>query len=257
MPSAAETAEKPRTWQAESLRITAFCTQTLDVGNVRWWESLTGKEPDFRNARPTMGHLVEQGALENKILQLQIQPGRIDWLLLPKIDPEKETFPLLGDFGSAIEFLSGPVSKWLWDAPPLNRLAFGAQLSIRTTDQAEALRLIAGILKYVKIDWDGIRDLIFQVNRPTECRTLPDMVDINRLAKWQTVVRKQMLATLLPVPLRPVTTNEEAAAYFELDVNTTPPAEPSALTLPPDRLPALLEELIDKARSIVAKGDLQ
>jgi hypothetical protein len=257
MHSVIEEAEKPQTWQAESLRVTAFYNQTLAVGDVKWWESLIGREPDVRNARPTMGHLVEQGAVENVILQLQIQPGRIDWLLLPKIDPEKEAFPRLGDFRSASEFLSGLVFRWLADAPPLNRLAFGAQLSIRTANQAEATRLISGILNYVRIDWDNTEDFIFQVNRPRECVTLPGQVRINRLAKWQTVVRKHMLATLIPVPQSPVTTNEEAAAYFELDVNTTPPGEAGAIVLPPERLTALLGELLHNATSIVAKGDSQ
>jgi len=87
-----------RAWQPGSLRVTAFQIEPVDVSSVDWWRALTGNSSESKNIRAGIGQLVEQGPIDRGVLQLQIQPVRIDWILLPKDDPESELFQDLGDF---------------------------------------------------------------------------------------------------------------------------------------------------------------
>lgn len=256
MTTAREAAERPVKWQTGSLRVTVFYTGLLDVVSVNWWESLTGQQPDSKNVRAPGGQLIELGTVEGQVLHLQIQPGRIDWLLLPKDDPDSETFSLLGDFAKSSTYFGNLISKWFEQAPPLNRIAFGAQLFIPTADQPEAIRIVATILLCVKMKWEGVRDFIFQVNRPRACETLPGLGAINRLARWQTIARRKVTAILLPQPQAPVMTSEEHAAFCELDISTNAPTDADTIKLPPDALRSLLTELIKHAADIVSKGDV-
>jgi hypothetical protein len=197
------------------------------------------------------------GAYRLGVLQLQIQPVRIDWILLPKDDPESELFQDLGDFEESSVAFCRLISQWLERAPTINRIAFGTQLYFPTSSQPESLQIVAQILTYVTINWAGTRDFVFQLNRPRQCATLPQLGEINRLVKWQNIVRKKMTATLTPEPTSSVTTTaEQHAAFWELDISSPVPTESKA-PLPPQQLPQLLAELRNSASEIVAKGDVQ
>ncbi len=248
-------AERAKQWQTGLLRATAFYPDPFDLAGVNWWESLAGRPSESKNVRAGLGQLAEFGTVDDRVLQLQIQPGRIDWLLLPKDEPEGGSFPSLGDFEKCLGYFRELFFKWLSQAPELNRLAFGAQLYIPTADQSEAVQTVAGILQYVKIDWTGIRDIVFQLNRVQACKTLPELGAINRLVKWQTVVRKRIVGALLPEPQAPVTTAEEFAAYWELDISLAAPTD-AKMKLPPEKLKELFTELTHEAADIVSRGDV-
>jgi hypothetical protein len=242
-------------WQAGLLRLTAFYPEPLDIGSVSWWEKLTGASPDIKNIRMGLGQLIEQGVVNDQVLLLQIQPARIDWFLSPKDDPQSGEFPSLGSFEESLGNFQTLISKWWPSAPPLNRLAFGAQLVFPAADQKAAMKIIAHRLSYVKINWEGIQDFVFQANRPEPSLTVPEFGPINRLAKLQAIVRKKVIAMLAPEPQSPVTTAEEFGVYSEFDISTTPQAD-TKMTLPPGRLVELLAELTDHAVNILSKGFL-
>jgi hypothetical protein len=157
---------KPVQWETMSLRATAFYVGPLDVGPIRWWEELAGQASESKTVRAGVGQLVEQGTLGNRVLQLQIQPGRIDWLLLPKEDPESAGFSVLGDFGESKDYFSSLVSPWLGKGPRLVRLAFGAQLVIPTPNVEVAMRIMSEALPHLDLKDAGARDLVFQINHP-------------------------------------------------------------------------------------------
>jgi hypothetical protein len=247
-----ESAELLKKWQTASLRITGFQFGALELDSVRWWEALTGKPADSRNARPGIGQLVESGVIDGRVIQLQIQPGRIDWLLLPKDDPESEAFASLGDYDSSLVYFSELISKWMVQAPPLNRLAFGALLLIPTVDQAQATEILARILQDVTLNWAGIKEFVLQVNRPEPSAVLPEIGPINRLVKWQTIVQKKIVANLLPASHAPFTTSEQTAVSLELDMNTVTPTD-ATKQIPPGRLIPVLVELIEHATHIASK----
>jgi hypothetical protein len=244
-----EAAELLKEWQTGSLRVTAFHVGALDLNSVRWWEDLTRQPSESRNVRAGLGQLVEVGAIESRVLQLQIQPGRIDWLLLPK--DENERFPTLGDYEKSLSYFSELVFKWLAEAPSLNRLAFGALLLIPTADQSRSNERLAQILQDVTINWEGIQDFVIQVNRPQACAALPDAGPINRVVKWQSLVRRKIVATLLPTVQVPVAT-EETAVSLELDMSTVASTD-ATKALPSERLKSLLGELMDHATDIAAR----
>ena len=252
--TASRNAEPLSNWQTASMRATAFYSGQLDLGSIKWWQSLTGKSPDLTNLSAGLGQLLEQGEVEGHVLQLQIQPQRIDWLLLPKDGPQSAAFASLGEFDQSLTYFKSLVSRWLALAPSLNRLAFGAQLLIPTARPEDSIAIIAEILSYVTIDWEGIRDFTFQVNRPKACTTFPSAGAINRLIKWQSIIRKKVVMTLAGAGQTLATTAEQHAAYFELDVSTCDPSD--AYALPPEKLGLLLGELMDDASEIVSRGDV-
>jgi hypothetical protein len=255
MTAQSEAVNRPAEWQTGSLRLTAFYLGRLDPGAEGWWQSLTGQPSESKNVRPAMGQLTERGTVQGRTLQLQVNPGRIDWLHLPEEGPETEGFPVLGDFANAVGDFRSLVSAWLPQAPPLNRLAFGAQLLIAAQDQESATKIIAQTVRHVQMDWTGVRDFVFQLNRPKPCLTNPSLGPINRLVKWQSIVRRKIVATLLPEPHVPVATTEDVAACWELDLSTAIPQN-DKMVLAPELLEGLLSELTDGAMDIVLKGDV-
>jgi hypothetical protein len=248
-------AQLTKNWETSLLRATAFPTGPLDLASVKWWEVATGRSSESKNIRTGIGQLIEVGTVDDKVLQLQIQPGRIDWVLALKDDPESEKFSSLGDFDKSSNYFRELIVKWLEQAPPLNRIAFGAVLSIPTKNESEAMETISRFLPYVKIDWSGVRDFIFQMNLPQPCATFPGLGAINRLVKWQNVVRQKVIATLSPPLQAPVATTQEPAAQCELDISTAVSTE-TAFKLPPDQLKALFAELVQHAAEVMPKGDI-
>jgi hypothetical protein len=103
------------------------------------------------------------------------------------------------------------------------------------------------------INWDVVQDFIFQVNHPTVSVTLAEFGPINRSVKLQAVVRKKVIATLLPEGHPPLTTGEDFAAYCEVDISTTAPVD-STLILPAAQLGRLLGELSGYGAELASRG---
>jgi hypothetical protein len=245
--------ESSTNWETSLLRATAFYTTQFDLGAVKWWENLTGRPAESRVHRAGIGQLIEVGAVESKLLQLQIQPGRIDWVLAPKDEPDSDKFSSLGGFAKSSQYFGELIFKWLDQAPPLNRVAFGAVLTIPTQSDSESVRTISRFLPNIDLDWENVRDFMFQVNRPRPCVTIPQLDVLNRLVKWQSVLRKMVVATIGPQIPAPVTTAEQWAAQCELDISTGAPSDPSIM-LPPEQLKSLFAELMQHGNDVASKG---
>src|SRR5271155_2990939 len=155
-PEITDTAELPVEWKAGSLRITAYCTDPPDPGSLQWWEFVTKQPAEVRNVtRTPFGQLIEQGTIGDRTLHLQVQLNRVDWVIFPKDDTESENFPTLGEFEESSTYFRELISQWLSAAPPLNRLAFGAQMYIPVANQPRAMEIIAKILPFIEINWKG------------------------------------------------------------------------------------------------------
>ena len=187
------------------------------------------------------------------MLQLQIQPGRIDWVLAPKDEPADNKFLSLGDFAYSSEYFGELIFKWLDLAPELDRIAFGAVLTIPTQNDFESVQTISRFLPNLNLDWGNVRDFIFQVNRPRPCITIPQLGALNRLVKWQSVLRAMLVATIGPQSPAPTTTAEQWAAQCELDISTGAPKDPSIM-LPHEQLKPLFAELVQQGKEVVSKG---
>jgi hypothetical protein len=243
-------------WQVGSVRITAFSTEQTDLRSVDWWSTVAGAPSEMKNIQTAIGQMIEQGTIGDRHLRLQVQVGRIDWILIPKDEPQSENFPLLGDFEKVSVQFRQLMSGWLAYPPRINRLAFGAVLYVPKPCVAEAAEVISKVLPYVNIQWSEVRDFVFQVNRPRPCVTYSEVREINRLNKWQTVVLKKMIA-ILPTETSglsgPVTTSEQVAAYWEVDINTAPFTD-SRKEIPRELALPLIDELIQNGTTML-KGD--
>jgi len=240
-------------WQTGLLRATAFCSAPPDLNAVRWWEGLVGHTAENRNIRVGAGQLIEQGPIENRILQLQIIAARVDWLILPS-EAEGGAFQNIGPLEASASEFRRLIVPWLADvAPALNRLAFGAQLYVPSANLDEAREYVARLVPYVRINWRIIRDFIFQVNRPGASRVWRDAGDLNRLAKVQAVSRRAVVATITGGSQTITPISEEFAAYLELDINT-----PVLQTgeLPRDRVVEIFDELVANSIEIAERGIL-
>lgn len=246
--------ESQKVWQPGLLRVTAFYSVPLDLRTVDWWERLTGHPSETRNVRSGTGQLLEEGTVDGRLFRLVVQPARVDWLLLPVEEEDGSLFSLLGNFEECTFSFTKLVSEWFEQAPALTRLAFGTQLFIPTADQGQALRIIADLLPHVKIDWRGAENFLLQINRPQPCETLPGQW-INRLAKYETVVRRNVVALLsVEGQTSRGRIKEETAACYELDLSTKPQINDN--TLPRERLRDLLAELVRSATNLVSKERL-
>lgn len=239
-------------WQAGLLRTTAFCLAPPDLPNIKWWEELIGGPAEFRNLRVGVGELIEQGLVGDRTLQLQVHVARVDWIFSPKDQPDGDPFPSLGALAECLPAFQALISRWLDTAPSLNRLAFGVQLYIPSSSRAEAMGHIAEMLPYVRINAERMREFTFQVNRPRPCVTWPELGEVNRLATWQAVLRKRVVASFLPEVRGPVSVREEVAAFLELDINTPPDF---GKEIPRHLSKEIFGELIGNGIEIVERGD--
>lgn len=242
-------------WRAGTLRATAFYVGQVDLKNVQWWESLTGLQSESRNVRQGSGQLFEYGAVGDRMLHLVVQPSRIDWILLPKEHPDSTEFQFLGEFAAVISYFGTLLSTWFSSSPLLNRLAFGGLLHIPTDNQVDAIKILAEALIDVKINWTGIQDFVFQLNRPLDCHVVPSAGPVNRVVKWQTMVQKKLVAPVIPTGQGTVKVSEQISACLELDISTADPVDPGR-PLPNDRLKPLFDELLERSAEIVTEGKL-
>jgi hypothetical protein len=250
----AERVSRVLDWQVGLLRATAFCLAPPDLSGIKWWEELVGAPAEVRNVRAGAGHLIEQGLVENRSLQLQIVLARVDWIFTAREDPEGDGFPQLGPFEESVRPFQSLISRWLEAAPSLNRLAFGAQLYIPSSNVTEARGHIARILPYVRLDWEHIRDFVFRVNRPRPFVAWPEVGELNRIATVGAVSRKKLVATLLPEPQMAIPAKEEFAASLELDINM-PPLDVRQ-EIPRERRIQIFDELVSNGREIAERGIL-
>jgi hypothetical protein len=246
-------------WQVETMRVTVFPTEVVPTDRSSWWDHFVGIPPETVVARPKAGQFQARGDFEGRQLALQIQPGRIEWVVgsLAKAPEEAEESLLssLGPFPEVLNSLSKVVIPWLREAPPLQRFAFGAVLlqPVDTVRSGYAL-----LQKYlganVRLDPDSSSDFFYQINRPRPSKATIEGLRLNRLTKWSVQVIRRMTMTIGHGGSATRALGEDAACRLELDINT---AADFAAVLPVERLEALLQELTDLGREIAQRGDIQ
>jgi len=238
-------------WSADLLRLTAFFAPGPVPEAGRWWTHLTGTEPESSTNKPRTGELTDSGRIAGAIFEMQFQPGRVDWLLAEPEEPDAQAPPAM--LPDRLETFSRLMAGWLGHCPPLQRLAFGAVLTLRVDDRAAGYRTISNYLNF-DVDSDTSSDFSYKINRARPSATMPG-VRINRLMKWGVVHLIRYAGTLSPAG--GVLTGEDVATShrcrLELDINTAPE---SSGALQQDQLPRLFGEMIELAQEIVNEGDV-
>lgn len=245
-------------WQTETLRLTAFLRPTDEVIEQNWWSDLFAEPPDATSARPKSKQKREEGQFGEGKLVLVVQPERIDWLFTTS-DKEwnmGET-PTVGSFPESLKEFSRLIEKWLGfnNCPPMQRLAFGAVLSLPVKSRQEGYRQISEYLPF-NLDPDGSSDFMYQINRPRDSESGIAGLRVNRLSKWSVATTYWMKSQLLlglasavhfPGP-------QLHSCRLELDINTVPDFKEE---LAQEQLPSLFQELVNFGKEIVKRGDIR
>lgn len=247
-------------WQAEHVRLTIFPMPDVAIGSREWWQELAGGQPDKTIVNSKKGSTLIEGAFGPGKLALRIQPGRIDWMLIP---PERELDELAAvpefitfDPGLEIfETFSDLAEKWLsrTDLPAIARAAFGAVLVHPEDDHHTAYLRLPEYVP-VKINPDS-SDFLFQINPPRLPSTSGiETLRLNRLSKWS-VPAVGAIAVRFPEPLlQTQSTRPRYALQVELDINTHPTL---IGPIPSEKLVDVYRELVASGRSIATDGVVQ
>jgi hypothetical protein len=240
-------------WEAEHLRLTCFVLGATRT-DQNWWEQICGSPPESSTTRLKGAHRVDQGKFGSGVFSVEVQPGRVDLVLSPFVDPQTPIIglPTLGPFQKALIEFEGIANQWfkLEELPDVQRVALGTPVLMSIDSLKTGYLRLAGYLRDLKVDPNNSSDLSYQINRPRKSLTKIPSLNINRLSKWS-VARLRVYAPQSDI-VRALT-EERYFCRLELDINTVPEQrEP----LPKDMLPALFSELASLASEIMLKGDI-
>jgi len=243
-------------WITESLRLTAFHRLGPQQDDRRWWEAIAGADPESKNLKPREGGFEITGPYSGAVLTLKADLLRFDWLLTAafSLDKPAADFPTIGPFPKALQdFLPG-MNKWLTQAPPIFRLAFGAVVLQPVEDRISGYKALAPYLSSVELDPDNSSEFSYSINRHRKAEAFEGM-HINRLSRWSVGhFQAMMVAMVVGQGARTDAVPGKGlhALRVELDINTDPTRNDP---LPKDKLPALFDYLVSLGQEILAKGD--
>ena len=238
-------------WLAESLRLTAFTTADLALGDLsRSWKALVDDEPDTVEAKPKERALRQSGPFREAVLTFQYTPLRIDWTVGPS-KTISETLDTIGEFAAETPPFAELMKKWLATSPELKRLAFGAVLLAPVSDRNEGYTRISTYLPF-DVDLEA-RNFMYQINRRRPSRLGVPALEINRLSKWSRMERRTTAVLVGEMTRMQAESPPHVAVRLELDINTVP-EYPSPLI--PNLLVDLFDEFVDLGAEIAEKGDI-
>lgn len=244
-------------WQAAALRFTGFPVPSFPIGEVDWWQKVTGVDVELRTSQPKKALFQDEGNLEGGRLTLKLEPMRIDWILAQTDAQDHEVgsdFKTVTLFSAAQELFLKYLSQWfqLNLCPPLRRLAFGAILLHPVSDRRTGYERMSKFLPAVTIDPQGSSDFVYQINRPRASTLVGGEYRINRLSKW--LVLTQGMRGIQVGPDFVHVVSEDKAKFecrLELDINTAADFEGP---FSGEKVPGMFDELVKLGREIALSG---
>src|SRR5260370_40287948 len=104
-------------WNAEVVRVTLFTSPNTPL-NVKW-QDLTGEAPESFEDRAREHIQRSVGSFAAGLLELVVQPIRLDWVLRPPGNPSSG-MPTLGPHSAPIETFAAVGGAGLRETPPAN-----------------------------------------------------------------------------------------------------------------------------------------
>jgi len=237
-------------WRVQTLRLTAFASGTHEPSS--WWQSVFG-EPAEQTTTLATGAFRQEGIGIGGRVRLGSQGNRADWLLGPIVLDEEVDLPELGAFSDVVPKFAAKLRPWAAQVPNVVRLAFGAILTIRAENKADAVRKL---VKHAAINFDPTNCEEFQlvVNRPRTIRSIAAEVLVHRVAKWTAASLVKMAQSIQIGQTSPTSLlTMKSVGQLELDINTTPErVEPFG----GGELAKVLDELVKFAQEISQRGDV-
>jgi len=241
-------------WQVHQLRATVFPAERMDPTQPSaLWEQLCGVSPDTdqlvrsQELRRQVGPYGDGG-----ILEMRLQPLRIDWQLSAQIQPGSG-LPNIGRYETAIPAFANKVRKWLDEsALTFVRLAFAPHLIMPVATREDGYAQIMDLVPSLNLETDSeVSDLLFQINHPRQSKVVVDRC-LNCVQKWAVAALQGFeLAAGGDPGMRPISV--EHFCQLELDVNTTPATPPKPLDS--DKVPSIFDEIVSVADKIAARGE--
>lgn len=221
-----------------------------------WWYETIGSKPEDERVNHQKGVKEQKGHLNNSILIILSQPGRVDWTLTATEDVSSEMLelPALGSMSTdTLKPFMKIVKNWMNVCPLANRLAFGAALGRLTADAKTGYRDIQQYLQAVQLHPEGTSDFFYQINRPKESTVSPGTM-INRLNRWTVELVGTVGVTVEPTASKVVAgiQGQLHICRLDLDINT-------ALLddgVVKDGAYSIFQELVDHGLEIASKGDI-
>jgi hypothetical protein len=237
-------------WIAEVLRVTLFTSPDTPL-NVKW-QDLTGEAPESFEDRAREHIQRSVGSFGPGLLELVIQPTRLDWVLRPPGNPSSD-MPTLGLHSTAIETFAAAVRTWLSKSPPAIRIAFGAVLHISVSDLKSGYNHLKPFLPSIQIDVEGSTDLFYQINRPRQSHVLPAGQMINRLSRWTVTELRLFQLTSTGGDMQKLNPITNFISRLELDIST---ALHNSTPIEGEMLRNVFDELVSAAVEISTGGDV-
>lgn len=233
-------------WEADLLRVTAFTSDAIPATRCEeWWKAVAGGVAESMTNKPALALYAAEGPIDDARLTLNIAPGRVDWILLPDVQ-QLISGNSLGQFAGRDRRFSDRLSEWLHHPQmTVQRVAYGAAVRLPVQNRTESYRILSSLLPNLKVDPDGSRDLLYQINRPRPSREIENLL-INRLSKWASV--------RLEAGVNSVKISSSDFARVEIDVNTDQNSQGNLAT--ENGVFRLVSEFMELAREIVANGDI-
>ena len=221
-----------------------------------WWDKAVDGKPDDEHIDRQNGVKEQKGSLNGNHLVMVSRPGRVDWTLgaAEGGSPDMPELPALGPLSAdTLDPFVDIVKNWLNECPPVNRLAFGANLGRLVADARTGYEDIQQYLPTVQLNPQNVSNFLYQINRPKES-TVSSGTMINRLNIW-TVMSIGTVGVAIEPTASKAAANIQGQRHIcrlDLDINT-------ALLdngVIKDDAYALFQELIKHGLEIASEGDV-
>ena len=244
-------------WRAEILRATAFYNANESVSDAaQVWEVVVGRAPDRVSSRPREGVQAAEGGVQDNVLVVDSQIGRIDLNLRPTPPAPNVRiggFLTLGSFADVLPQFMETANRWLRKSPSSIRLAFGSVLLKETENVSTGNEEISQFLPGIQIDATGSSDFFYQINRRRRSLSTSGVL-VNRLSKWSVMQGGSVdLRAGGDLGLQVSSGREFFGCRLELDVNTIGPRNHP---IPKAKAVDLFQELTTLGKEIADKGDV-
>lgn len=238
-------------WKAASLQAVLF-TKAPTPRTVDIFSMLVGSPADTVEERAKEGFVRQMGRLGDKLLQVGVNPIRIDIVLSP---PPPEPTPddpgvriAMGSFEDELNTFSIMVRKFLNEADlPIVRASLVCAALAETDSRSSAYEVLAGHLKSVKVESE-MEELLYRVNWKAKTELLEESY-LNRIATWS-AVKLSVSAGTSPFDARPL--SQTNFARIELDINS--PAERTEI-ITKDRVVSIFDRFVFLALENIKKGE--
>ena len=188
---------------------------------------------------------------------MQLNPGRLDWLLTPAFEDGNLPPSSFGKLDEGLALYKELFMPWLGARRDLvaTRAAFGLIAVIAAPDADATYAKLADLVPSVRYDRKNASEVFYRVNRPKESRVAPG-IELNRLTTWSSARSLTYISApgvVVPTGTDIVPTPGGHLVRCECD-NSTPAT--ASEPLKSELLVPLFEELSDMAAENASKGEI-